>query len=122
MVSGDYEVAPWQVLKGQPYTADDVAAIDDFPSLLRMAGAHDYHAEFTSGGTKLVVPRVLVVRQAMRTWVTGQPEIGDWGRRTVIEANPKTVALQVQLDVLVMPDRLGEMYRFDLRPTDQKEG
>jgi hypothetical protein len=121
-VSHGYEVSPWQVLKGEPYTADDVAMINDFPTLLRMAGAHDYRAEFTSEGTKLVVPRVLVVRQAMRTWETEQPEIGDWGRRVVIEANPKTLALQVQLDVLVTPDRLGEMYRFDLRPTDQKEG
>jgi hypothetical protein len=109
-------------MKGEPYTADDVASIDDFPALLHLAGTHDYQAEFTSGGTKLVVPRVLVIRQAMRTWETEQPEISDWGRRVVIEANPHTVAMQVQLDVLVAPDHLGEMYRFDRLPTITKEG
>lgn len=117
-----YIVGPWQVLKGEPYTADDVAMINDFPELLHRAGGHAYQAEITSDGTRLAVPRLLVVRQAMRTWTTDRPEIGDWGQRVVVKPLDEAVAIQVQLDVLVTPDHLGDMYRFDRLPTIKKEG
>lgn len=118
----DYFVSPWQVMKGEPYTADDVAMINDYGALLRMAGGHTYHAEIISDGTQLAVPRLLVLRQAMRTWVEQTPEVGDQDRRIVVKPMDRAVAIQVQLDVLVTPDHLGDMYQFTRLPDIKKEG
>lgn len=117
-----YDVGPWQVMKGEPYTADDVALLNDFPTLLRLAGGHTYRAEIISDGTQLAVPRLLVVRQAMRTWTEERPELRDWGRRVVVQSPDQPVAIQVQLDVLVTPDHLGDMYQFTRLPDIKKEG
>lgn len=118
----DYIHGPWQVMKGEPYTADEVAMINDYATLLHVAGGHTYQAQITSDGTQLSVPRLLVVRQAMRTWVEDSPEIGDWGRRVVVKPMDQAVAIQVQLDVLVTPDHLGDMYQFTRLPDIKKEG